>query len=833
MDVFSLGAVIAELFLEDMLFEYSTLLAYKNGQSSFVKDMLSKIKDDKLEKILLQMMNLNPDERIDLNTCKEYFENEICPIAFPTCLLYINKLIVSTDYWKPDKRIGLIYKHWNQIWKLLYGVNTTNIPQLSNNFNDCVMNEIILDKSFENNFIGDKPVIINPEDDNELLIEDYDNNILKANNNSDSSLLFINYILSGILNTEYPSTKIIAMEQLRHFCTKITDITKIQLIIPYLVNLLKDNSTLVQCSALNEIITILYMIREDLILPSSEYNFFDKYVFPAIHELFKTSEDTTVILGVANIIDKLTELELKFLQMAMRSKFNNMRHQTNYSTEIMRQTFVFNISSNTPINNINRGEEIIRAYDTDMAEFKKEFLIKIIEDILSKQKYEDLHIQQTLIRKLAYMKTIFGRSETNNFNMFIIAQFNKNNWIIHREIVKCIPSLVISLSEDALQQILLCLESLIAGSLNELKIYELINTLHILFKSEFLDIQVAVEFFKKILPYILHPNLHIREEVISFASSLIEKLSQGEVFAYLRPHLKKYLSMPFLVISKDLLKKSAKERLSRVIYELEKYDCKYLFSKNEEDYESFDILANILKLGRNFMNAQRSDSGNNSLENILVRSKANLDSMDGINVSYLVRKEFKKLSKLHINYDDLKFLEQWFLGKFVSLSLNTSNLTDKRSAINFISGSSMDSTSQKVFLKLEVLLKALEIVIKDYNLDDEVEIKKSSSMKIPSLQTWKPQGKLLSTIYEHLHSSNSSSVEKLINLNDNKLLSFGSDGLVLLWDLYQTDGDICIDKVSSLQTKENINKPIISQIDNSRFVLARQDGLDVYKVIFA
>jgi hypothetical protein len=829
MDVFSLGVVIAELFLEDMLFEHSTLLAYKNGTFS-LRDALRKLKDNKLEDILLRMMELNPNERIDLPDCLSYFETEICPISFSTCLLHINKLIVSSDYWKPDKRIGLIHRYWKQIWRLLFG-KSTGVPELCDDLNSNIVNEIILDKAFENNFIGDRPAIIYTQDDDEF--ENSDAALFTANNNQDSCLIFINYILTAILNTEYPSTKIVAMEQLRHFATMRSDITKIQLIIPYLVNLLKDTSPLVQCTALHEIISMLSTIRSDLNLPSSEYNFFDKYVFPAIYDVFKTSEDTTVILGVANIIDKLTELEQKFLQMAMRSKYKNMNNQSTYNTEIMRQTFVFNVTNNTPINNVNRGEEIIRAYDTDIAEFKKEFLIKIIEDILSKQKYEDLHIQQTLIRKLAHMKTIFGRSETNNFNMFIIAQFNKNNWIIHREIVKCVPSLVISLSEDALQQILLCLESLIQhSSLNELKIYELINTLHLLFKSDFLDIQGAVEYFKRVLPYIIHPNRHIREEVIAFARSLINKLSPGEVFAYIRPALKRYLTMPFLVISSDILEKAAKERLSRVIYELEKNDIKYLFSKNEQDFEAYEMLSGVIRVGKTFMNAHRVDSNNNTLESFLVRSKANLDGIDGINIGNIVKKEFKKLCKNAS--DDLKDQEkeQWFLGKLVSFSLSSTALTNTQSSLDLIGGSSMDAVSQKIFIKLDTILKCLDVVVKDHTFDEDVEsVKKLSSVKVPNLQNWRPLGKLQSTLYDHLHSNNNCSVEKLINIGENKILSLSSDGMLILWDVNYTDGDVYIDKVSQAATNEELVKNTVSQVDNNRFLIANKNGIHVYKVI--
>ena len=490
MDIFSVGAVIAELFLEDMLFDLPKLLLYKKGKFD-LDSVLQKLKDKKLEYLLLKMMHVNPSERIELGECFKYFAEIICPISFSRMLIHVNTLIVSSDYWKPDKRIGLIYKHWKQIWKVLYGPDQ-EAPEIYQSLNYQVLNKLILDNPFTKYYNEAYSIIFNLQNDN-LLSEECNSfpiNKFLENNNSECSLIIVNLILTSILNTKFASSKIVGMEILRIFAGCSPDLLNIQLIIPYLVKLLKDPNNLIRITALHEIISILEKVNSDeLILPSSDYNFFDAYIFPAILELYSSNEPS-LILAFANIIDKLTELESKFLMIAMRSRTVNMKNQNNSSClQNSRQTFSFHGG----ITNRDKGEEIIQAYDSDLSEFKSA-LFKIIEDILSKN--EDVDIQQTLIRKLPNLMLFYGRRETNNFSKFIIAHFNKKDWLIQREILKCIPSLIITLGETALNQFIVpCMELIINNNLNELKIYEMVNTMHLLLKMEFLETSRGIDLF--------------------------------------------------------------------------------------------------------------------------------------------------------------------------------------------------------------------------------------------------------------------------------------------------------------------------------------------------
>jgi hypothetical protein len=338
----------------------------------------------------------------------------------------------------------------------------------------------------------------------------------------------------------------------------------------------------------------------------------------------------------------------------------------------------------------------------------------------------------------------------------------------------------------------------------------------------------------------------IRTEVLNFATSLINLLSQGEVYTYLKSEFKSYLYMPFVILTPVLLRQVLKERLSRVIYQLETKEIEHFFLKNSEDEMAFQLLENLIVSGRE--NSKYNDEGNNndSLEAQMVRLRV---SMEGVTISSVLRKEYSKFIK-NYNLEDIRFLERTFVGKLTSLS-------------NYNRGGSGYSNNKivsKEYLQLKYLFNALDIVIKDDILEEIDNEFFTSTPKENNTQTnstnsgnlrnstsfiskgnsgissWKPQGKLLCTLYDHEKPETSQciGVEKLLCLNtDNmsKFLSFASDGRIILWELLANENDLSIEKLASTSIPTGIvyNKAI-SSIDQNSFASASQNKIECYKV---
>ncbi len=752
MDVFSCGVVIAELFLEDILFDHAKLLQYKYNRYN-LEPILNKIKDEKLERLLLGMLTVDPNKRIDINNSLEFFSEEISPVSFSRMFIHFNNLTINSGYWKPDKRISLFRYYWKQIWKTLFGVNN-EAPELFQNLNHNILNKLILDdplqkanSNYENIYFF--KLIFNLDTEKELnLISENEKEKISEIQNRESSYILINFILSAILNTKYASSVLCAIEMLKHLANNFPyekDLIKIQIIIPYLCKLFKDNSNLIKFSALYEVIEMLSEIDiENLILPSSDYNFFDAYVFPNILELYNSNEPA-LILAFSSLIDNVTDLEQKFLQISMKSRFLNMKNMRNSNEMLLIQNTQDAINSGNKSlygfysgfnTNNSKGEEIIQNYDQDLYEFKFT-LFKIIEDILSRN--EDIDIQRILIKKLPNLMIFAGRRETSTFTKFIISNFNRRDWIIHREIFQSFPSLVISLGEKDLNEFIIpCMDMIISNNLNELKIYEMIKSMHMLLKMNYLETKSAIDLFKKILPYILHPNTSIRNEVINFAVSLIKNQTPAEIYTHLRPDLKNYIAIPFLTINNELLKNNVKDKLSRIIYELNIKGIKYILQPNLEDKEAYSLLELIINIGKmGLQNGKNNENEKLQFDKQMNKLKNNNNLFfEGISVANIIKKEFLKSIKVLNNFEDIKFYETIFLGKIISTSsiidsLHMPQMKNRKNSYGIncnYNGMSIENYQKDGIIfqdnfRVKFLFKSLDISVKDDICIDDGKLK--------------------------------------------------------------------------------------------------------------
>ncbi|KAG6553996.1 hypothetical protein Mapa_004913 [Marchantia paleacea] len=111
MDIFSLGCVIAELFLEGQtLFDLSQLLAYRKGQYD-PKPSLEKIPDEKIRAMVEHMLQLSPDARA---TSAEYLKTwapEVFPSYFFPNLHQFFAVLINMD---PDTRVVVTERFFPQ-----------------------------------------------------------------------------------------------------------------------------------------------------------------------------------------------------------------------------------------------------------------------------------------------------------------------------------------------------------------------------------------------------------------------------------------------------------------------------------------------------------------------------------------------------------------------------------------------------------------------------------------------------------------------------------------------------------------------------------------------
>ena len=169
MDVFSLGIIIAELFIEKNIFRFSSMINYKKGNTQLfdIEEYLKKIKHEKIKQLIYKMIKINPEERISIEEALDFFREEICPITMKGFLIHFNLIINNSIFWQPDLIIGYIYRYWNHIWKMIFGLDDKPIP-LNNKLNLEIINLLILKNPI--NLNSTKSLL--KKDENELFYYD-------------------------------------------------------------------------------------------------------------------------------------------------------------------------------------------------------------------------------------------------------------------------------------------------------------------------------------------------------------------------------------------------------------------------------------------------------------------------------------------------------------------------------------------------------------------------------------------------------------------------------------------------------------------------------------
>ena len=868
MDVFSVGLIIAELFLEKNIFDFPKLLNYKKNNIDFnnIEDLLAKLPEN-ICIIIKDMIKIDPKERITIEEALNRFSNEVCPITMTGFLLHFNTIVNSTIFWKPDLVIGFIYRYWIPLWKMMYGPDDP--PSiLYQHLNLAIINRIILENPFVQSYFSGK--FKKKEDGDFLFLKNYkllfdadsgninEKGIIEIkekydkNNNKDCAFIIIIFLLQNMQNTKYDSTNLVALEMVKCLSYKLDDITKLKLIIPYFVENLKRENYTTKIVSLNYLFEIFYSIDyKSLILPVTEYNYFDSYVFPIILDVFKLQKHE-LILEFFNNIDKIIDLQEKFMNLTMKSKLLKINQLYNEEKKE-------NIELQKKRITKDKRNEIFEDYDTSMEEFKSS-LFKVINDLFGE--INDIDILITVIRKLPKLFLFYGRSNSNDFIKFIINNFNKTDWIIQKEILNHIPEMMITLGKND-YFVLSCMEMLIVNNSSELKTLELIKAINKLLKMEYLSEKSAIEFFIKLMPFLVHPNIKIKNEVIKFYNSLINHLSTEEVFSKLYEPLSEYLNIPPLFLDNNIINNFAIERLNRIAYQLEfrRKEELIIDNNNKNQNDNLEIKLNIkykkqLGLLKNLIKKQKE--GNNDEEiNYSYEGSNEKDPRTYLNkykeyglkepIEKYIKKEYSKIN----DESEMKALLQKMIYKIFYLTDLTESysfpfpyIKDNRTCSFKIENNILNSELFNIFYVLKTL--SLSIISENVNelLFPEKNTRSittnpgihilSSYLYNKNFQDWRPQGQIITTLYDH----DKNHVEKLLPLPGNKFCSFDNEGSANIFKILSKENEDSIIVKKIWYSGNEIQNPIkykntINMIDNLTFIAASGNKIYTYNPLYA
>ena len=826
MDIFSAGIIICELLTEiQPFFLLNELWEFKYRKID-INDKLSNINDEKLKDLLLKMFEINPYNRINAKDALNYFIDNICPIFISGFQNYFNTLILKTCYWKPDMIIGFFYRYWESIWKLMFGINE-KIPYVEECLNFFIINKLYLDEStftILELFESKNLTIVLDLKENKIINETNRNEIIVNNENSkECILLLFNYIVEAMQYVKYESSNWVTLEMIKCIIKKVPDHITLFRIIPYFVDNLQRKNLLTKLKSLHIIIDSLLKIDYiNLELPKEEYYYFHGYIFPYIIRVVKNNyRMKKFLIAFINLIGDIIYIEFKFLNIMMKSKLKYLNIELNKTDNI-------NIEEMKGRNKKEKEKELLilkqkkeeeklkifRDFHKLHQEFKKN-LFALIREILRRKTEDDVLV--VIFNNLPQILKLYNGEELNEFKRQTLSYINSRNSKIQTSILKNL-SLITSFSKNDFENFFLpCLE-LIFNDNDEIKILEGFNLINNLLEKDFIGIQNLIDALETYFRFIIHPNILIRKKVLLFAKLILKKNKKYNLKNYYEKIL---WSKKINYINEELIEKYHKQSLSRILCQIqEKYDCSKLIINESEDY--INDLNEFLQ-GKNLNFFPTTNEVIETKKPFLIEKSLVYSFFDIIN-------NFLKLKTKSTTEADL-------LTLFYPISDSRTQLILKKyhsnNEITFKGNDEFYNILYWFYFKIFYLLKVLNIPFsgftQEYFNKDSTEIKEEELIihktKHKNFQYWRPQGQLITTIY----NKSTNPIIKLFPFNNTKFLSIDNKGEITIREIDIKSDDLYIKTCSHLTFNEypikynstilKIGKDIIFASNNSLFLV--------------
>ena len=564
MDLFSVGCVIGELFIEEALFDLSALLSYKaksanrsptNRRSTPTQaesDLEDKLKElpfyenNKLKKVntieikeirdlIFNLIDLNPSVRKDCaKHLKELFELGVMPKYF----FYLFNYLSNLNPLSPDEKI------------------------------------LKLDRDFE-------------ALSEQILEED-----------CNGFLIIITNVLSCYRALIHSHARITGLNLMVRVVAKVdgNDALKsniiLERILPYVMNTISRDS----CPKVksHSIYCLTQLLNQVEIVSVSDKNVFPDYILPVLHKIVQ-DEYALVRTTLAKHLPSLSRIALKFLNICPATA------KPEYSSDADGE------QKENPISNQNSGQEggaqksATAIYNKELKALQNSF--QFISYGILTDKEISVRVEMMLNDDLVELCTFFGKQKTNEviFSHLITFLNERIDFELRLAFYQCIKPIAAYLGIQSSPVIKPLLQQGFTDA-EETVINQSVLTTAYLCNSQLMTKKTALDLVADSIPLLVHPNLSIRHSMIELIVNCSQMLSQAELNCRLLPMVKPFLrpdekeNLLYLsntVADTSLLIDSLVEPVPRVIYDLilNKINAAYILECFFETLEKYQLLS--------------------------------------------------------------------------------------------------------------------------------------------------------------------------------------------------------------------------------------------------
>ncbi|KIO30139.1 hypothetical protein M407DRAFT_225431 [Tulasnella calospora MUT 4182] len=565
MDVFSAGCVIAEMFLEGKVtFTLSQLFKYRSGDLNMAGH-LQEIDDDGIRALVASMIALDSKSRPTFRGALAAARGTTFPESFYTFLhqyiASVNQLSVplnSPDSSfhaspKPSQQSGIPTDQEPKIStdpKALPNDSDTRIDRIWTDFDElepylledeveATVTEMKVNmttgtsgKPFQDIIPVELSILNRPSKLRGALVSGQ-----KAAAEDGPALIVLSLVTANIRNATLPSSKLRCLDLLLALACHLTDEAKLDRLVPYVIDLLHDDSPSVRAAAIRTLVQVLILVSA--ITPANA-SIFPEYILPNIRHLSRDL-DVSVRCVYAQCIAPLADTSAKYLEMG----------------QALRAHGTFKLTDEyDDVNDVS--------YDASLKE-----LHTLIQDQLVTLLFDPSSVvKRAALINISTLCMFFGRQITNEVLLsHMITYLNDRDWHLRWAFFDAIVTVAAFLGPKTLEEYIFPLMIQALSDVEEFVVAKVLAALTSLADLSLFSKMRMWELMSVTVGFLYHPNIWIREGAAAFLASAAKKLPATDVWCILYPGLRQHLRSDIRAISESSLLTTVKPPLPRSIFD--------------------------------------------------------------------------------------------------------------------------------------------------------------------------------------------------------------------------------------------------------------------------
>jgi phosphoinositide-3-kinase regulatory subunit 4 len=618
MDIFSLGCVIAEVFLDGEppltlpdLLQYRSSAATDDAERARAPALqkIDKLDNTVVRRLVLHMLSRDPADR---KTAGEYLQRmEKDEALFPSYFgdfLYPLMVQLQTVARTPDDRLQLICRNYSEALRVLVGVTDERGSRLfgqvgrqgsqgeaarsagSSEPNHLMsLDEVLKRSTALLKSMGFDGQGLSGEEARVKLRDTLKKDSSRSEGSSSAKtaprvtpktqqvdeqarardagglVVLAQVVCSSLRHLRSPQNRVLALCILDRFGRYCDDEARLQRLVPHVVSQLDDSAPAVRATAIRCLRNIMCLVD---VFPPSDADIFPLYIFPELQRLPQDPEEL-VRTAFAESLPSLAETSKRFLDIS----------------HALKVSVAASAATAASLGSTSTRATISMTYDKDLMNLRRQVarwvvLVASSTDSGSGRGTQLPTSPPSTSAKLALLRDVprlcmfFGQDSTLNAILpQLITFLNDRDWALRAAFCEHIPAVCAFVGEVATAEFILpCIENALNDG-EEVVVWKALRSLESLVRLRLLSKHSLLELLPSALPILSHPGLWPRESALALVSASIHHLGPLDATVFLLPLLSPYLRYSLDVSGAEMppasLKSALRPHVSRAVFERE------------------------------------------------------------------------------------------------------------------------------------------------------------------------------------------------------------------------------------------------------------------------